>query len=569
MLLVCNGGRPLFAIVESYKAGILSSKHWVKDVLAGCVVGVVALPLAMAFAIAIGAKPEQGIYTAIIAGILVSLFGGTRVQISGPTGAFIVVLAGIVQTHGMSGLLLATVMAGVILLLLGVSRLGSLIQYMPTPVILGFTAGIAVLIFFSQWAAFLGLPQPEGEHFHQKFWSLLQTVASFDFLTALFGLSALAILIIAPKIPQLRTIPAPLIALVTLTALQWLFQFDSVKTIGTAYGGIPQGLPEFQWVPIDMTHVLQLIGPAMTIAMLGAIESLLSALVADGMTGYRHRPNQELIGQGLANIIAPFFGGFASTGALARTATNIRMGAQSPIAGIVHALILVFVLLLLAPLAAFIPLSVLAAVLFIVAWNMSEVHHVLRLVKTAPKSDVVILLVTFALTVFADLVVAVNVGILLAVLFFMKRMSESVEVISHDNARMQSARLPHGVSVFSIDGPFFFAAISNVENALTSIHHDARVMILRLDAMPFIDASGLESLRKTIGILNKQHVSVFICEANQRVVQKLKKAQIHDIATLFDSFTDAITAATEQNQLTDTSSELQGFLNASKLYLDR
>lgn len=569
MIMLNAGGGPLFAVVESYKAGILASEHWMKDVLAGCVVGVVALPLAMAFAIAIGAKPEQGIYTAIIAGILVALLGGTRVQISGPTGAFIVVLAGIVQTHGISGLLLATVMAGVILLLLGLSRLGSLIQYMPTPVILGFTAGIAVLIFFSQWPAFLGLAQPEGEHFHQKFWHLLQQITSFDWLTTLFGIGALAVLIIAPRISQLRAVPAPLIALISLTALQWLFQFASVKTIGSAYGGIPQGLPEFQWITIDMTHILQLIGPAMTIAMLGAIESLLSALVADGMTGYRHRPNQELIGQGLANIVAPFFGGFASTGALARTATNIRMGAQSPIAAVVHALVLVLVLLLLAPLAAFIPLSVLAAVLFIVAWNMSEVHHVLRLVKTAPKSDVAILLVTFALTVFADLVIAVNVGIFLAVLFFMKRMSESVEVVPHDNTSMQNAPLPEGVSVFSIDGPFFFAAISNVENALATIHHDSRVMILRVDAMPFIDASGLESLRKTIGALHKQQVDVFICEANQRVTQKLKKAQFDEIATLFATFADAISAATALNKLTGTSAGLQGFLHASKLYFDR
>lgn len=556
----------MLAFVESYKAGLFSSKFWMKDILAGCVVGVVALPLAMAFAIAIGAKPEQGIYTAIIAGILVSLFGGTRLQISGPTGAFIVVLAGIVQSHGMSGLLLATVMAGIILLILGLTRLGSLIQYMPAPVVLGFTAGIAVLIFFSQWPAFLGLPQPEGEHFHQKFINIIQQLGSVDPLTTFFGLSALVILILAPRIALFKPIPAPLIALVAMTALQWLFQFDTVKTIGSAYGGIPQGLPEFSMIEVDAAHLVQLIGPALTIAMLGAIESLLSALVADGMTGYRHRPNQELIGQGLANIVAPFLGGFASTGALARTATNIRMGAISPLAGIVHALVLVLVLLLLAPLATFIPLSVLAAVLFIVAWNMSEVHHVLRMIKTAPKSDVAILVVTFLLTVFADLVVAVNVGILLAVLFFMKRMSESVTVVPHEASHESTVVLPKGVAVFSIEGPFFFAAISNVENALSSIHHETRAMILRFDAVPFIDASGLESLRKLIEMLAKQGVQVLISEANPKVLQKLRKAGLETLGTVYPAFTEAVNSVEQQSK---ESSDLQGFLHASRLYLER
>ncbi len=558
----------MFAVIESYKAGLFSSKNWLKDILAGCVVGIVALPLAMAFAIAIGAKPEQGIYTAILAGVIVSLCGGTRVQISGPTGAFIVVLAGIVQSHGMSGLLLATVMAGGILLILGLTRLGSLIQYIPAPVVLGFTAGIAVLIFFSQWPAFLGLTQPEGEHFHQKLWHLLQTISDVDATTSLLGLFALAILLGVPKVKALRAIPAPLIALVVMTSVQWFMQWSSVKTIGSAYGGIPVGLPEFEWVAIDAAHALQLIGPALTIAMLGAIESLLSALVADGMTGYRHRPNQELIGQGMANIVAPFFGGFASTGALARTATNIRMGAQSPLAGVVHSVVLVLVLLLLAPLASFIPLSVLAAVLFIVAWNMSEVHHVIRMIKTAPKSDVAILLVTFFLTVFADLVVAVNVGILLAVLFFMKRMSESVEVVAHPQSDT-SVILPHGVCVFSIEGPFFFAAISNVENALSSIHHETQVMILRFDGVPFIDASGLESLRKTIATLNKQGVQVLISEANSRVQQKLYRSQLMDSAQHYATFQDAISAAHIIIDNAPLTKELQGFMHASKLYLDR
>lgn len=556
----------MLAFVESYKAGLFSSKFWMKDILAGCVVGIVALPLAMAFAIAIGAKPEQGIYTAIIAGILVSLCGGTRLQISGPTGAFIVVLAGVVQSHGMSGLLLATVMAGIILLILGLTQLGSLIQYMPAPVVLGFTAGIAVLIFFSQWPAFLGLAQPGGDHFHQKFIHMMQQLESVDFLTTLFGICALAILIMAPRVVVFKSIPAPLVALFTMTTLQWVFQFETVKTIGSAYGGIPQGLPEFSMIDIDAAHIVQLVGPALTIAMLGAIESLLSALVADGMTGYRHRPNQELIGQGLANIVAPFFGGFASTGALARTATNIRMGAQSPLAGVMHAFVLVLVLLLLAPLATFIPLSVLAAILFIVAWNMSEVHQVWRMVKTAPKSDVVILVVTFLLTVFADLVVAVNIGILLAVLFFMKRMSESVSVVPHDASHDPTVILPKGVAVFSIEGPFFFAAISNVENALSSLHHETRAMILRFDAVPLIDASGLESLRRLIAMLTNQNVQVAISEANPRVLQKLHKAGLEQQARFYPTFREAVLSMEPHCA---ESCDLQGFLYASKLYFDR
>jgi SulP family sulfate permease len=374
----------MIALLEAGRAGLLGRKHWLNNLLAGLVVGVVALPLAMAFAIASGVKPEQGLYTAIIAGLAVSLFGGSRVQIAGPTGAFIVILSGVVAQHGVAGLQMATLMAGVILLLLGLLRLGAVIRFIPDPVIVGFTAGIGVIIWVGQWRDFFGLPVVEGQHFHEKLWFLLQNLPSLDWATTLLGMLSLAILIIVPKIPSLARLPGPLVALVIITLIQAIFRFESVATIGSSFGALPSGLPSFQWPDITLTRVVELIGPAFAIAMLGAIESLLSAVVADSMTGSRHDSNQELVGQGIANVLSPLFGGIAATGAIARTATNIRNGGDSPIAGIVHVIFLVLVLLLLAPLAAYIPLTVLAAILFMVAWNMSQAKLVVRLQRRMP-----------------------------------------------------------------------------------------------------------------------------------------------------------------------------------------
>lgn len=366
----------MFAIYESYKAGLLKPKQWVTNISAGLIVGVVALPLAMAFAIASGVKPEQGIYTAIIAGIIVSLFGGSRVQIAGPTGTFIVILAGIVAQYGVAGLQIATMMAGVILLILGVAKLGSIIRYIPDPVIVGFTSGIGVIIWVGQWQEFFGLPAIHGEHFHQKLIAIFHAFPQFDLTTTLLALFSLALVIGGPKIPKLNKIPGPLLALVVVTSLQFIIGFDG----GSAFGGIPQGLPELSIPEVTFSQMIQLIGPAFAIAMLGAIESLLSAVVADGMAGTKHNSNQELVGQGLANIVAPLFGGIAATGAIARTATNIRNGGTSPIAGIVHAATLIIILLALAPLAVNIPLATLSAILFVVAWNMSEAPHFIKLV---------------------------------------------------------------------------------------------------------------------------------------------------------------------------------------------
>lgn len=318
----------MIALLEARRAGLFHRKYLLPNILSGLVVGTVALPLAMAFAIASGARPEQGIYTAIVAGVLISLFGGSRVQIGGPTGAFIVILSGITAKYGFDGLQIATLMAGAILLVMGIARLGGIIKFIPKPVVVGFTAGIAVIIWVGQWEYFFGLnPAFGGDHFHQKFWQLLLTLPHLHLATTLLALTGLLIVITAPR--HIKHVPGPLVAMLTVTLLQALFQFDGVATIGSTFHEIPQGLPQFKAPDISFARALELIGPAFAIAMLGAIESLLSAVVADGMTGTRHNSNQELIGQGVANIVTPFFGGFAATGAIARTATNVKNGGNS------------------------------------------------------------------------------------------------------------------------------------------------------------------------------------------------------------------------------------------------
>ncbi|WDH25736.1 SulP family inorganic anion transporter [Pseudomonas chlororaphis] len=523
----------MIAIREAWKAGLLGRAHWARNLVSGVIVGVVALPLAMAFAIASGVKPEQGIYTAIVGGLLVSLFGGSRLQIAGPTGAFIVILAGVTAKYGVNGLQLATMMAGIILFLLGISRLGALIKFIPDPVILGFTAGIGVIIWVSQWKDFFGLPAVGGEHFHQKLWHLLQALPDLHLATTLLALLSLALLWGVPRVAQLKRLPAPLVAMTLATALQSLFQFDGVATIGSAFGGIPQGLPALHLPEISLPRVLDLIGPAFAIAMLGAIESLLSAVVADGMAGTRHDSNQELIGQGIANLATPLFGGFAATGAIARTATNIRNGGSSPLAGIVHALVLVLIILFLAPLAANIPLCALAAILFVVAYNMSELHHFKRMVQRAPRADVAILLATFTLTVFSDLVIAVNIGVILAMLHFLRRMASSVEVqqvveqdLQHELHGNGQLHLPPGVLVYTIEGPLFFGAAETFERALAQTHSDPRVLIIRLRHVPFMDITGLQMLEEVIGQLHKRAIVVKLCEANLKVHTKLERVGI-------------------------------------------
>ena len=521
----------MIAAREAWRAGLFGREHWRSNLVAGAVVGVVALPLAMGFAIASGARPEQGIYTAIVAGLVVSLTGGSRLQIAGPTGAFVVILAGITAQHGIDGLQIATFMAGLMLLALGLARLGGIIRFIPDPVITGFTAGIGVVIFVGQWRYFLGLPPAVDEHFHEKVWSLLQALPQLSWPTAALGVASLVAVVGSSRVPGLSRVPGPLVAVVLATLVMSVFGVPGVATIGSEFGGIPRGLPALAMPELSLPRVIELLGPAFTIAMLGAIESLLSAVVADGMAGTRHDSNQELVGQGIANLVSPLFGGFAATGAIARTATNVRNGGTGPLAGIVHALVLVLVLLLLAPLASNVPLCALAAVLFVVAWNMSDVRHFGGMVRRAPRADVAILLITFMLTVFADLVIAVNIGVILAMFQFLRRMSTTVEVVplageelDFELARRGWVQLPPGVMVYSIDGPFFFGAVDNFERALAQTHTDPRVLIIRLRRVPFIDITGLQALEEAVWDLRKRGVRVVLCDANERVQAKFEKS---------------------------------------------
>src|SRR3990167_7532944 len=394
----------MIAILEAYRAGLLSRKHWYSNLISGLIVGIVALPLAMAFAIASGVRPEQGLYTAIIAGFCVGIFGGSRVQIAGPTGAFVVILACITAKYGIEGLQIATLLAGIILVFMGLIKLGSVIKFIPDPVIVGFTAGIGFIIFMGEWKDFFGLSVqvPLDANFYQKFFALIKALPHLNLTTTLLSLCSLAIILVSPKF--FRRIPSPLIAIIVVTVIQTIFHFKNVATLGSVFGGIPQQLPRFVFPTMSWNNAIALVGPAFVIALLGAIESLLSATAADGMMGTRHHSNQELIGQGLANIIAPLFGGFAATGAIARTATNVRNGGNSPIAAIVHSIFLILVIVLLSPLAKDVPLCTLAAILFVVAYNMSDVPHFVHMTQHAPRYDLLILFTTFFLTIFTNLV---------------------------------------------------------------------------------------------------------------------------------------------------------------------
>lgn len=523
----------MIALLEAHKAGLLAPRHWAGNILAGIIVGIVALPLAMAFAIASGARPEQGIYTAILGGGLVSLLGGSRVQIAGPTGAFVAILSGITAHYGIEGLQIATLMAGVMLLLMGLTRMGSVIKFIPAPVIVGFTAGIGVIIFVGQWRDFLGLPAVDGTHFHEKFWHLLQVIPQAHLPTLALASISLALVLLTPRIKPLARVPGPMVAMTVVTLLQVWLHIPGIRTIETAFGGIPTGLPSWHLPDISIERILQLLGPAFSIAMLGAIESLLSAVVADGMANTRHDSNQELVGQGIANIASPLFGGFAATGAIARTATNVRNGATGPVAGIVHALTLIAILLFLAPLASNIPLAALAAILFVVAWNMSEMRHFIHMLRRAPLSDRAILVVTFLLTVFADLVVAVNVGVILAIVHFLRRMTEAVETHPTRQASLSAelheaglSQLPQGVLVYEIAGPMFFGAVDKFRRTLLQLHTSPSIFILRLERVPFMDITGIQTLEEVISGMRAKKIDVILCEANTRVRGKLDKAGI-------------------------------------------
>ncbi|HEU4709089.1 MAG TPA: SulP family inorganic anion transporter, partial [Methylophilaceae bacterium] len=475
--------------------------------------------------------------------ILASLFGGSRVQITGPTGAFIVILAGITARYGIPGLQMATLMAGIILVVMGLTRMGGVIKYIPDPVIVGFTSGIAVIIFVGQWKDFLGLTVPGGAmQFHQRLHALLLAMPHLHWPTLALGLFTLAVLLISPRV--FKRLPAPLVAMVAATAIQGIFHIPGVATIGSAFGGIPQSLPTFEAPSLSVSDVLRLIGPAFTIALLGAIESLLSAVVADSMAGTRHDSNQELVGQGIANIFSPLFGGFAATGAIARTATNIRNGGTSPVAGIVHSLTLVLIVLLLAPLAVHIPLAALAAILFIVAYNMSEMHRFVHMVRTAPKPDVAILLITFFLTILTDLVIAVNIGVMLAALLFMKRMAESVVLQQQSpeelrrEADTEHFTLPERTIVFTMEGPYFFGAAERLESTLENIHNHANTLVLRLGRVPFMDATGLQSLSDLQQTCKRHGTRLVLTEVRPNVLEKLRRAGLLEEGNVLSSITE-------------------------------
>jgi SulP family sulfate permease len=523
----------MIAILEAQRAGLLKRIQLMPNIIAGLVVGIVAMPLAMAFAIASGATPAQGLYTAIVAGLVTSLFGGTRVQISGPTGAFIAVLAGITAQYGVAGLQAATLMAGFILLVMGLARLGSVIKFIPSPVIVGFTAGIGVIIWTGQWKDFFGLhPAASGLHFHEKFIAVLRAFPDVHPATTAIAALTLVILIAGnrwfPRVPGLKRVPAPLVAMLIATGVQVMWEFPGVATIGSAFGGIPRSLPTFSWPALALSDMLQLVGPAFAIALLGAIESLLTAVVADGMTGARHDSNQELIGQGAANILAPLFGGFAATGAIARTATNIRNGATSPVAGIVHSILLLLIILLLAPLAAHIPLAALAAILFVVAWNMADAPHVLRVLRTAPRADRFLLLITFFLTVFVDLVVAVNVGVVLAALIFMRRMAETVHVEQQafDDDSGEDVVLPRNVLVYRVEGPFFFGAAEKLERTLERVQLGIEIIVIRLGHVPFMDATGVSALAEIVQRFQRRRIRVLLCGIHDELRQTLDAGRV-------------------------------------------
>ena len=491
----------------------LNRERLVNDIVSGILVGIVALPLAIAFAIASGVSPEKGLITAVIGGFLVSLLGGSRVQIGGPTGAFIVIIYSIVQQYGVNGLMLATLMAGVILVFMGLAQFGSLIKFIPYPVIVGFTSGIAVIIFSTQIKDFLGLDTGTlPPDFLDKWATYISHLSTVHLPTFLVGLLALAIILLWPKVS--RKIPGSIIAIIATTTMVQLLHLD-VATIETRFGEIPSTIAMPSIPVFDLATIQQLIMPATTIAILAAIEALLSAVVSDGMIGGRHKSNMELIAQGVANIASPLFGGIPVTGAIARTATNVKNGGRTPVAGIVHALTLLCIMLLFASWAKLIPMATLAAILIVVAWNMSEYHVFLRLLKS-PKSDIIVLLTTFGLTIIFDLTIAIEVGLLLAVILFMQRMSgiTNIEVItrelkdreeeSDDPNTIITRTIPDGVEVYEINGPFFFGAASKFKESMLIIEKPPSVRILRMRNVPVIDATGLNMLRELVSDSKKR-----------------------------------------------------------------
>lgn len=507
------------------------------DIMAGIIVGIVALPLAIAFGIASGVSPQVGLITAIIGGFLVSLLGGSSVQIGGPTGAFIVIVYGIIQRFGIEGLMIATAIAGVLLLLMGFLRLGTLIKFIPYPIVIGFTAGIAITIFSTQMNDLfgLGIANLPGDFFG-KWMAYFQNFSSMNIWALVMGIASLLIIWFSPRFS--KRIPGSLIAIVLLTIVAYVvryFGFNIFETIGDRFT-ITAELPKPETIPINLDSVRLLFPSAFTIALLGAIESLLSASVADGVTGNKHHSNTELIAQGAANLVVPFFGGIPVTGAIARTMTNVNNGGRTPIAGIIHAIVLLLILLFLGPLTSYIPMACLAGVLIIVSYNMSGWRSVLNIAK-GPRSDALVMLVTFLLTVVLDLTIAIEIGLLLAMLLFMKRVSESTRItVATDEVNVgvvdeilrenEVLSVPKGVEVYEIEGPYFFGIANKFEETMATLRERPFLRIIRMRRVPFMDSTGLYNLGNLITMSHKEHTTIILSGVAPELKETLAQAGI-------------------------------------------
>jgi SulP family sulfate permease len=528
-----------------------NSNKFLHDLIAGVTVGLVALPLAMAFSIASGLSPQAGIYCAIVTGFLISLLGGSKTQIGGPTGAFVVVVAGIVAAHGVDGLFVCTVMAGVLLVAMGLTGMGSAIKFIPRPIVVGFTNGIAVLIASTQVKDFFGLQIDKVPGvFLERLEAFATHYRTFNYDATLLAVATVIILIVCRSMSN--RIPGPIVVLLLATAAVFVFKLP-VETIGSRFGGIPSGLPRLQFPAFRTDLIHSLLGPAVTVAMLGAIESLMSAVVSDRMSNDHHNPNVELMAQGVANIASPMFGGLPATGAIARTATNIRAGAQSPVAGVVHAITLLCILLFASKLVAFVPMAVLAGILMIVSYNMGEWREIPQLLKLT-KTDISVWLVTFALTVFADLTVAVEAGMILAALLFISRVAATTTVSQVTDDYIEDGRvhilqdkdIPYYVSIFRIHGPFLFGATEKIFAVTENMHTLPPVVVLRLRNMTALDATGLFAIEEVARALQATGRTMILCGAREQPAKMLHEAEFEEVIgknNICDNVQDAMRRA--------------------------
>ena len=517
-------------------------KSFMTDLMAGVIVGIVALPLAIAFGIASGVTPEKGIITAIVAGLIISVLGGSKVQIGGPTGAFIIIIYGIIQQYGIEGLAIATFMAGIFLVMFGLLHLGTIIKYIPYPIVVGFTSGIAVTIFTTQIKDLFGLQLTSvPADFIEKWIVYIQNMNTTDMWTAIIGIASVVVIAITPRFS--KKIPGSLIAIILMTVVALMLKnfagVSSIETIGDRFS-ISSELPEAHVPAMTWETIKQLVSPAITIAILGAIESLLSATVADGVIGDHHDSNTELIAQGVANLASPLFGGIPATGAIARTMTNINNGGRTPIAGIIHAGVLLLIFLFLMPLAQYIPMACLAGVLVVVSYGMSGWRSFLALMKN-PKSDVTVLIITFLLTIIFDLTVAIEVGLIIACLLFMRRMSETtdVKVISDEidpnleselsSGNLEHLTIPEGVEVYEINGPYFFGAGNRFEDIMASLGNRPKVRIIRMRKVPFVDSTGIHNLTNLCATSKKEGIRIVLSGVNEKVNAQLQKADFYKL----------------------------------------